>query len=210
MTKDVIELNHPVLEHKLAQLRDKSTDSAKFRSLMDQISLLLAYKAFENIETDAVSIDAPNGSAHGNVIKEENHALISILRAGNGMLKGFLDVLPLAKVGHVGLYREPTTYIPIEYYFKMPTNIENMNSYVLDPMLATGHSAVAAISRVKDVCKAPITYVCVLASPEGISYFQEHHPDVRIFTAKIDECLNEHKYIVPGLGDAGDRIYGTF
>lgn len=210
MTKSIIELNHPVLAHKLAQLRDKKTDSAKFRAVMDQISLLLAYKAFEDIETESVTIDAPNGSTQEQIILEENYALISILRAGNGMLQGFLDVLPLAKVGHVGLYREPTTYIPIEYYFKMPKNIASMNSFVLDPMLATGHSAVAAISRLKDVCNAQISYVCILASPEGIAYFQEHHPDVQIYTAKIDKCLNDNKYIVPGLGDAGDRIYGTF
>ncbi|MBT4964350.1 MAG: uracil phosphoribosyltransferase [Francisellaceae bacterium] len=210
MKQEVIELSHPILSHKLGQLRDIKTDSSKFRALMDQISTFLAYKAFDYLEVETVTVDTPQGSSQESIVLEQNHLLVSILRAGNGMINGFLEVLPMAKVGHIGLYREPSTYVPIEYYFKMPKNISNMDSFVLDPMLATGHSAVAAISRLKEVCQAKISYICVLASPEGLDYFQEHHPDVKIITAKIDKCLDDNKYIVPGLGDAGDRLYGTF
>lgn len=210
MKAEVTVIDHPLIQHKLTLMRKVETSTAKFRTLLKEISLLLAYEVtrdlplkYEAIETPLAAMDAPM-LAH-----DKKLVIVSILRAGQGILDGMLELIPSARVGHIGLYRDPKTLIAIEYYFKVPHDVDKRDMLVVDPMLATGHSAVAAVDRLKETNPRSMKFVCLLAAPEGIEYFHSQHPDVPIYTAAIDECLDEHGYIVPGLGDAGDRLFGT-
>ena len=205
----VIVVGHPLIQHKLTVMRKKKTSVAKFRTLLQEISMLLCYELtrdlpviYERIETPIAEMDAP-------VLKGKKLVFVSILRAGNGILDGMLQLIPSARVGHIGLYRDPKTMEAIEYYFKIPDHVRARDIIVVDPMLATGHSAIAAVNKLKTVQPRSIKFLCLLAAPEGVKAFHAAHPDVPIYTAAIDECLNEKGYIVPGLGDAGDRLFGT-
>lgn len=202
-------VRHPLVQHKLTWLRHVDTNTEQFRNLLREVSQLLAYEATRELPTEMMSIRTPVAEMDSPVISGKKPCLVSILRAGNGMLDGVLSVLPLAKVGHIGLYRDHDTLQPVEYYLKLPTDIAERQVIVVDPMLATGNSAVAAIDHVKETGCNQITLLCLLAAPEGVRNMQAHHPDVPIVTAALDSHLNEHGYIVPGLGDAGDRIFGT-
>ena len=207
--ENIITVNHPLIKHKLSIMRDVETPTAKFRELLREISLLLAYEVCRDLETEEVSVQTPLELVKVPKIAGKKLCFISILRAGNGLLDGMLDLVPSARVGHVGLYRDPKSLVPIEYYLKLPDNLEERLCVVVDPMLATGNSAVAGVQRIKDAGAKRIKFVCLLAAPEGLSTFSKQHPDVQIVTAAIDRELNEHAYILPGLGDAGDRMYGT-
>ena len=202
-------IDHPLVQHKLSLLRKKETSTHKFRSLLRELSLLLGYEVTRDFKTTLETIETPMTTMEAPFLLRPKPALISVLRAGNGILDGMLQLLPSAKVGHIGLYREEKANSIVEYYFKVPDDIASRDVLVLDPMLATGQSAVIAVNRVKKKCQRKIYFVCILATTEGIEYFQSFHPDVPIYTAAIDEKLNEKSYIVPGLGDAGDRLYGT-
>lgn len=208
-TKQVIEINHPLIQHKLTIMRKKDTSSVKFRTLMHEISMLLAYEVTRDLDVEYEEIETPLASMQSPVLSGKKMVFVSILRAGNGLLDGVLQLVPTARVGHIGLYRDPKTLEPIEYYFKLPEDTQNRNVIVLDPMLATGNSAIAAVKEIKEINPKSIKFLCLLAAPEGIAAFHEEHPDVPVYTAAIDEKLNDHGYIVPGLGDAGDRLYGT-
>jgi uracil phosphoribosyltransferase len=190
-------------------LRDKTTPSAQFRTLLREISLLLGYEVLRDLPIEDRPIQTPLGPMHAPFIKGKKLVLVPILRAGTGLLDGLLDLVPCARVGHVGLYRDPTTLAAIEYYCKLPQDIGERLTIVVDPMLATGHSAIAAVDRVKGHGARSVRLLCLLAAPEGIAALQRAHPDVSIYTAAIDLRLNDHGYIVPGLGDAGDRMFGT-
>ncbi|MDH3596205.1 MAG: uracil phosphoribosyltransferase [Rhodospirillales bacterium] len=209
MANNVTVVDHPLVQHKLALMRRRETTTAEFRTLLREISLLLAYEVTRDLPLTEVEIETPLAKTKGPKLEGKKMVLISILRAGNGLLEGMLDLVPSARVGHIGLYRDPETLVAVEYYFKVPEGLEERQVIVVDPMLATGNSAAAALSRIKDAGARTIKYVCLLAAPEGIEALGEAHPDVPIYTAAIDERLNEHGYIVPGLGDAGDRLYGT-
>jgi uracil phosphoribosyltransferase len=209
MAENVTVVDHPLVQHKLALMRRRETTTAEFRTLLREISLLLAYEVTRDLPLTEVEIDTPLARTKGPKLEGKKMVLISILRAGNGLLEGMLDLVPSARVGHIGLYRDPETLVAVEYYFKVPESLEERQVIVVDPMLATGNSAVAALSRIKAAGAQTIKYVCLLAAPEGVTALAEAHPDVPIFTAAIDDRLNEHGYIVPGLGDAGDRLYGT-
>ncbi len=200
---------HPLIQHKVALMRDKNTPVKEFRSLAKEIAILMGFEATRDLELEEVEIDTPICRTKVNMLKGEDIAIVPILRAGLGFVDGMLELVPNAKVGHVGLYRDPITHDPVEYYCKLPTDIEKRRIFVLDPMLATGGSAVAAIDFIKRRGGRDITFMCLIAAPEGIKVLQDAHPDVNIFIASKDECLNENAYIVPGLGDAGDRLYGT-
>ena len=200
---------HPLIQHKVALMRDKNTPVKEFRSLAKEIAILMGFEATRDLELEEVEIDTPICKTKVNMLKGEDIAIVPILRAGLGFVDGMLELVPNAKVGHVGLYRDPITHDPVEYYCKLPTDIEKRRIFVLDPMLATGGSAVAAIDFIKRRGGRDITFMCLIAAPEGIKVLQDAHPDVNIFIASKDECLNENAYIVPGLGDAGDRLYGT-
>jgi len=202
-------VDHPLVQHKLSLMRLKSTETSRFRVLLREISLLLGYELTRDLTLEMRSIETPLSEMSAPFISGKKLVLISILRAGNGLLEGMLDLIPSARVGHVGLYRDPATLVAVEYYFKVPDNLEDRPVITLDPMLATGNSAVAAVERIKDAGGRHIKMACLLAAPEGIEAFHAVHPDVPIFTAAIDERLNDHGYIVPGVGDAGDRLYGT-
>ncbi len=202
-------VNHPLIQHKLSIMRDVSTPTAKFRQLLREISLLMAYEVCRDLETKAEDIQTPLEKAKMPKLEGKKLCFISILRAGNGLLDGMLDLVPSARVGHVGLYRDPKTLVPIEYYLKLPDQLADRVCVVVDPMLATGNSAAAGVQRIKDSGAKRIKFVCLLAAPEGISAFSDQHDDVPIYTAAIDRELNDHGYILPGLGDAGDRMYGT-
>ncbi len=202
-------VTHPLIQHKLSWMRARETGTDSFRQLLREVSLLLAYETTRALPTELVPIQTPVMAMDAPVISGKKLCLVSILRAGNGMLEGFLDILPLARVGHIGLYRDPETLYPVEYYFKVPSDVAERQVLVVDPMLATGHSAAAAITRLKAAGCRQITLVCLLAAPEGVSCLAEAHPDVPVFAAALDKRLNEHGYIEPGLGDAGDRLYGT-
>jgi uracil phosphoribosyltransferase len=202
-------VDHPLVKHKLTLMRRQDTSTSQFRDLLKEISVLLAYEAtrdmplvYEDIETPLCPMKAP-------VLEGKKVVVVAILRAGMGMLDGFLNVIPSARVGHIGLYRDPKTLVPVEYYFKLPEQVTEREVLLVDPMLATGHSAVAAVEGVKRTNPRRIKMVCLLAAPEGLAYFHEHHPDVDVYTAAIDDRLNEKSYILPGLGDAGDRLFGT-
>lgn len=202
-------VSHPLVQHKLTLMRMEETPSAEFRRLLRELSMLLAYEVTRDMPLSSVEIKTPVTKAKSKVIDGKKITIVSILRAGNGILDGMLELIPFARVGHIGIYRDPSTLTPVEYYFKMPPDMAHRDVIVVDPMLATGNSAAAAIARIKGLKPLSIKFVCLIASPEGVELLQSEHPDVPIFTASVDEKLNEHGYIVPGLGDAGDRIYGT-
>lgn len=202
-------LNHPLITHKLAILRDETTGTKEFRELITEISTLLCYEATRDAKLEKTIINTPLESMETYKLDENNYFIVPILRAGMGMVDGIIHVIPNAKIGHIGLYRDEQTHQPVEYYYKMPEGIENREAFVIDPMLATGGSASATISRLKQDNVKKIKLLCIVASPEGIKCIEEDHPDVEIFCATVDKKLNDNAYIIPGLGDAGDRIYGT-
>ena len=206
---NVTVVDHPLVQHKLSLMRRVETATSKFRQLLREISLLLGYEVTRDLAMELRTIDTPLQSMEAPFLAGKKIVLISILRAGNGLLEGMLDLMPSARVGHVGLYRDPVTLVAVEYYFKIPDEIEDRPVLALDPMLATANSSIAAVARLKDAGARNIKMVCLLAAPEGLQAFEEAHPDVPIFTAAVDERLNDHGYILPGLGDAGDRVYGT-
>ena len=207
--KNVNVINHPLVQHKLSLLRKRETSTAEFRQLVKEISLLLGYELTRDLDLEYKTIETPIAEMQAPFLSGKKIVLISILRAGNGLLEGMIDLMPSARVGHVGLYRDPNTLVAKEYYFKVPHDLINRPVIVLDPMLATANTSVAAVQRVKEAKAQNIKMACLLAAPEGIKAFQSAHPDVPIYTAAIDEKLDDHAYIVPGLGDAGDRLYGT-
>jgi uracil phosphoribosyltransferase len=209
MPPSVTLIDHPLIQHKLTIMRKKGTSTAKFRQLLGEISMLLAYEVTRDMPLQKVEIETPLAKMDAPMLSGKKVVLISIMRAGQGILDGMLQLMPSARVGHIGLYRDPRTHIPVEYYFKVPTDVHEREMLVVDPMLATGNSAVAAVYRLKETNPQSIKFVCLLAAPEGIAHFHEEHPDVPIYTAAIDEKLDEHGYILPGLGDAGDRMFGT-
>ncbi len=202
-------INHPLIQHKLTIMRDKNTGTKAFRELAQELSQLLGYEAMRGIKTSLIEIETPVAKTQAPVLSGRKLALIPILRAGLAMADAIADFVPNAKIGHIGMYRDPGTHLPVEYYCKLPSDIENRDVFVLDPMLATGGSAVAALDLLKQQGASHIKFVCILAAPEGIAKLHGSHPEVEIYTAAIDEKLNDHNYIVPGLGDAGDRIFGT-
>ena len=202
-------INHPLVQHKLTLMRRKDASTSTFRTLLNELSSLMAYEVTRDMPLQAVEIETPLETMTSNVIDGKKLVFVSILRAGSGILEGMLNVVPGARVGHIGLYRDPATLKAVEYYFKMPQEMQERDVVVVDPMLATGNSAIAAISRIKQLKPKSIKFVCLLTCPEGLAALQKAHPDVPIYTAAIDRQLNEHGYILPGLGDAGDRIYGT-
>lgn len=202
-------IDHPLVQHKLTLLRQKQVSTNNFRRLLNELSALLTYEVLRDIPLHDIEIETPLETMTGRVIDGKKLVFVSILRAGTGILDGMLSVVPGARVGHIGLYRDPKTLIAVEYYFKMPHDLEERDVVVVDPMLATGHSAVAAVDRLKECRPKSIKFVCLLTCPEGLAALQDAHPDVDIYTAAIDRELDEHSYIVPGLGDAGDRMFGT-
>jgi len=206
---DVHLIDHPLVQHKMTLLRRKDASTNTFRQLLHEISALMAYEVLRDMPMHEIDIETPLETTTGNVIDGKKLVVVSILRAGTGILDGMLSVVPGARVGHIGLYRDPKTLVAVEYYFKMPGELHERDVVVVDPMLATGHSAVAAVERLKEFSPKSIKFVCLLTCPQGIDAMQTAHPDVPIYTAAIDRQLDEHGYIVPGLGDAGDRIFGT-
>ena len=202
-------LDHPLIQHKLAILRDKATGTQQFRALISEIAGLMCYEATRNLPTEEVEVETPMMTAKCQMLAGKKLAIVPILRAGLGMVDSMVDLIPSAKIGHIGLYRDPETHEPVEYYCKLPEDIGNRQVYVVDPMLATGGSAVAAIDFLKKHGCKNIIMMNIIGCPEGVKAVQEAHPDVEIYLAACDEKLNEHAYIVPGLGDAGDRIFGT-
>jgi len=209
MAGQVVEIHHPLVQHKLGLMRKKDTSTSEFRNLLAEISMLLAYEVTRDLPTHEVAAETPVAPTTIRLLDGKKIVLVSILRAGNGLLDGMLRILPSARVGHVGLYRDPATLQAVEYYFKVPQEMAERDVVVLDPMLATGNSAVAAVSRIRATRPRSIRFVCLLTCPEGLEAFHRAHPDVPVYTAAIDRHLNEHGYIVPGLGDAGDRLFGT-
>ncbi|MGN0659227.1 MAG: uracil phosphoribosyltransferase [Emergencia sp.] len=205
----VFVFDHPLIQHKVALMRQKETSVKDFRELAKEIAMLMGFEATRNLPLEEVEIETPMQKTRVNMLKGEDIAIVPILRAGLGFVDGMLALVPNAKVGHVGLYRDPQTHEPVEYYCKLPKDIEKRQIFVVDPMLATGGSAVAAIDFIKQRGGINITFMCLIAAPEGIEALQKAHPDVDIYIAAKDECLNENAYILPGLGDAGDRLYGT-
>ena len=207
--KSLVVVDHPLVLHKLTLMRDKSTPSAVFRQLLREISQMLAYEVTRDLPMTTHSIETPVAAMEAPILKGKKLVIVSILRAGNGLLEGMLDLLPSARIGHIGLYRDPKTLQPVEYYFKVPTDIDERPVIVVDPMLATGNSVAYAIQKLKEKGAKDVRLVCLLAAPEGVKRVSEQHPDVPIYTAAVDSHLNDHGYIVPGLGDAGDRMFGT-
>jgi uracil phosphoribosyltransferase len=206
---NVTVVDHPLVQHKLTLMRDKNTPSAIFRKLLREISLLLGYEVLRDLPLSTIAIETPLSTMQAPILQGKKVVFVSILRAGNGLLDGLTDLVPSARIGHIGLYRDPETLQPVEYYFKVPADIAERPVVLVDPMLATGNSITAAIKRVKDEGARDIKLVTLLAAPEGIEHLHRKHPDVHVFTAAIDSHLNSHGYIVPGLGDAGDRMFGT-
>jgi uracil phosphoribosyltransferase len=202
-------VSHPLVQHKLTLMREKDRSTNSFRRLLHEISVLMAYEVTRDMPMRMVDIETPLEKMSSPVIDGRKTVFVVIMRAGSGFLDGMLEVVPGARVGHIGLYRDPKTLVAVEYYFKMPHGMHERDAIVLDPMLATGNSAVAAVERLKETQPKSIRFVCLLAAPEGIANMHKHHPDVPIYTAAIDRQLDSHGYIVPGLGDAGDRIFGT-
>ncbi len=209
MSGKVHVIDHPLVQHKLSLMRSKETSTSKFRALLREISMLLAYEVCRDLPITKVEIETPIAPMVGTMLDGKKTVIISVLRAGNGILDGMLQILPSARVGHIGLYRDPKTLNAVEYYFKVPDQMADRDAIVVDPMLATGNSAAAAIERIKATGPRSIRFVCLLACPEGIATFHRIHPDVPVYTAAVDERLNDKSYIVPGLGDAGDRLFGT-
>ena len=209
MAGTVVVIDHPLVQHKLTLLRKAETSAAVFRALLREISMLLAYEVTRDMPLTYVPITTPLAPMQAPVLAGKKLVVVSIMRAGNGILDGMLELIPSARVGHIGLYRDPKTHVAVEYYFKVPEDIAERDALVVDPMLATGNSAVAALHRLKDTGAKTLKFVCLLAAPEGIAHVHEQHPDVPIYTASVDERLDAHDYIIPGLGDAGDRLFGT-
>jgi uracil phosphoribosyltransferase len=209
MAGTVVVIDHPLVQHKLTLLRKAETSAAVFRALLREISMLLAYEVTRDMPITYVPITTPLAPMQAPVLAGKKLVVVSIMRAGNGILDGMLELIPSARVGHIGLYRDPKTHVAVEYYFKVPEDIAERDALVVDPMLATGNSAVAALHRLKDTGAKTLKFVCLLAAPEGIAHVHEQHPDVPIYTAAVDERLDAHDYIIPGLGDAGDRLFGT-
>jgi len=207
--RNVHVVDHPLVQHKLTLMRRKDASTNSFRRLLNELSSLMAYEVTRDMPMQDIEIETPLETMTSKVIDGKKLVLVSILRAGNGILEGMLNVVPGARVGHIGLYRDPKTLTAVEYYFKMPSEMQDRDIIVVDPMLATGNSAVAAVERLKELNPKSIKFVCLLAAPEGVATLQAAHPDVPIYTAAIDRELNDHGYILPGLGDAGDRIFGT-
>lgn len=209
MMKNVHVIDHPLIRHKLTLLRDKHTSTKEFRDLMREVSMLMGYEVMRDLPTEEIEIETPLEKTTSHILAGKTMCIVSILRAGNGFLDGLLQLAPTARVGHIGLYRDPDTLIPVEYYLKFPEDMDSRRVIVVDPMLATGHSAVAAIDRVRDMDATDVKFLCLVASPEGLKVFHEAHPDVPVYTASIDRQLDDRGYILPGIGDAGDRIFGT-
>lgn len=209
MAEKVNVLDHPVIKHKISILRDVSTGSTEFRSIIKELSIMLAYEATKDLELEEYELETPVAKTTGYRISGKKLGIVPILRAGLGMVDGVLEVLPAAKIGHIGMYRDEETLKPVEYYSKLPKDVENRDILVVDPMLATGGSACDAIGRLKEKGCNNIKLLSIIAAPEGVNKLQEEHPDVEIFIAQLDDGLNENSYIVPGLGDAGDRLFGT-
>ena len=206
---EVVELNHPLVSHKLTILRDKQTGTKEFREIIGELSMMLCYEAMKDAELVDKEIETPICKMKGKALNEDKYAFVPILRAGTGMLDGLIKVMPNAKIGHIGMYRNEETLKPVRYYFKTPKDLDKREVIILDPMLATGGSGIDAIESLKESGAKKLKFLCIIAAPEGIKRIQEAHPDVKIYCAAIDERLNEIGYIVPGLGDAGDRIFGT-
>lgn len=206
---NAIELNHPLIEHKLSILRDKNTGTKEFRELIEEIGMFLCYEAMKDAKLDKVEIETPITKMKAGKLNEDKYAFVPILRAGMGMLDGVISVIPNAKIGHIGMYRDEETFEPVNYFFKVPKDIEKREVIILDPMLATGGSALDAIELLKSKGVKKMKFLCIIAAPEGIKKVESKYPDVQIYCAHIDKKLNENKYIIPGLGDAGDRIFGT-
>jgi uracil phosphoribosyltransferase len=209
MSGQVHVIGHPLVQHKLSLMRSKATSTSNFRDLLREISMLLAYEVCRDLPVAMTQIETPIAPMQAPMLDGKKIVLISILRAGNGILYGMLDILPSARVGHIGLYRDPKTLAAVEYYFKVPSEMQDRDCILVDPMLATGHSAIAAVARLKECGPKSIKFVCLLTCPEGLKTFHAVHPEVPVYTAAIDERLNDKGYIVPGLGDAGDRMFGT-
>lgn len=202
-------ITHPLIQHKLTLMRKKETSTRSFRTLLRELSMLMAYEVTREMPTTLTEIETPLMKMQAPLLDGKKIVFISVLRAGTGMLDGMLEIVPSARVGHIGLYRDPKTLEPVEYFFKVPSEMHDRDAIVMDPMLATGNSAVAAVERIKKTNPKSIKFVCLLAAPEGVARFHAGHPDVPVYTPAIDERLNDHGYILPGLGDAGDRIFGT-
>ncbi|HET7882543.1 MAG TPA: uracil phosphoribosyltransferase [Acetobacteraceae bacterium] len=202
-------VDHPLVRHKLTLLRRKETPTAEFRRLMRELSLLMAYEVTRGLATETVAIDTPLEAMEAPLLSGKKLCFVSVLRAGNGMLEGMLDLVPSARVGHIGLYRDPHTLVPVEYYLKLPDDVQDRVVIVVDPMVATGHSAVAAMTRLRQAGVAQISFVCLIAAPEGLAALADAHPGLPVYVAAIDRELDGHGYIRPGLGDAGDRLFGT-
>ena len=209
MTPEVHVVSHPLVQHKLTLMREKDRSTNSFRRLLHEISMLMAYEVMRDMPMHMIEIETPLEKMQSPVIDGKKTVFVVIMRAGSGFLDGMLEVVPGARVGHVGLYRDPKTLVAVEYYFKMPHDMHERDAIVLDPMLATGNSAVAAVERLKETHPKSIRFVSLLAAPEGLKTFHAHHPDVPVYTAAIDRELDDHGYILPGLGDAGDRLFGT-
>lgn len=207
--KEPIILNHPLIQHKMSILRDKKTGTKEFRELISEISTFLCYEATKDAKLEDITVETPIATTLGKKLNEDNYAFIPILRAGTGMLDGLIKAIPNAKIGHIGLYRNEETLQPVKYYYKAPKNLAQREVIVLDPMLATGGSGSDAINMLKEDGAKNIKFLCIIAAPKGIERLQKEHPDVQIYCATLDESLNDNGYIIPGLGDAGDRIFGT-
>ena len=209
MMKNVFVMDHPLIQHKLTLIRDKNTGSKEFREVVKELAILMGYEVTRNLPLQEIEIETPVSKTKSKVLAGRKLGIVPILRAGLGMVDGLLNLIPAAKVGHIGLYRDPDTLEPVEYYCKLPVDVHERDLIVVDPMLATGGSANAAIQFIKDRGAMSIKLMCIIASPEGVKAVCEAHPDVEIYVAAVDERLNDHAYIVPGLGDAGDRLFGT-
>ena len=207
--ENIVICDHPLIKHKITMLRKSSTGTNEFRTIVDEIGMLMGYEALKNLELEEIEIETPIEKTMAPVIKGRKAAIVPILRAGLGMVGGMLSLMPSAKVGHIGLYRDEETHEPHEYYCKLPTNIDERKIFVVDPMLATGGSAISAIDFIKNYGGKDITFMCIIAAPEGLEKLAAAHPDIKIFVGNLDRQLNENAYICPGLGDCGDRIFGT-
>ena len=206
---NLIEIKHPLIAHKLSIMRNKKTGSKDFRELLNEIAMLMGYELTRDLPLEPIMIETPVARMKASRVSGKKIAIVPILRAGLGMVEGLQRLVPVAKVGHIGMYRDPETHEPVEYYCKLPADIDQRLVILVDPMLATGGSAVDALTRLKEYGCKNIRFMCLVAAPEGVERVQKAHPDVDIYTASLDKCLNDHAYIVPGLGDAGDRIFGT-